>query len=252
MLAVVCDVIKEQLLLGLKEKIPRCTHMHARTHKYRHTLISRLNMIKRLLHLKSVFLPLKHLYVWLFSTSSLPLLCILTMWKCCIAVLSRSYTSPQAPEEPPRRAAEDGKETLQCWPPRAPVSSSGAGRAGRAPTAASFPVDYDTFITSSMSDSRTKRHQCGGRCHEDVAASCRARWSRTGQGFGPNGKMWERDQQQHLWVQPAPEELQTYGPTGPTRAPSKTTKQPWRGLQSTANSRFGHSSQVDSVLILSW
>ncbi|XP_056911618.1 uncharacterized protein wu:fj29h11 isoform X2 [Takifugu flavidus] len=42
-------------------------------------------------------------------------------------VLSRSYSS-HAPEELPRHAQEDGEETLQCWPPRAPLHSTGASR----------------------------------------------------------------------------------------------------------------------------
>lgn len=89
-------------------------------------------MIKRLFHLKSVFLTLKWISVWWFSTSSLSLLCMSTKWKCCIAGLSRSYSSSQAPEELPHHAQEDGKETLHCWPPRAPAHSTGASRPGSA------------------------------------------------------------------------------------------------------------------------
>ncbi|KAM8729268.1 uncharacterized protein AB9X84_026582 isoform 1-T2 [Acanthopagrus schlegelii] len=43
-------------------------------------------------------------------------------------VLSRSYSSCSAPEEPPRPAQEDGEQTLICWPPRAPILSTGASR----------------------------------------------------------------------------------------------------------------------------
>lgn len=45
-------------------------------------------------------------------------------------MLSRNYTSSHAPNELPRNAQEDGEETLHCWPPRAPLYSTGASRTG--------------------------------------------------------------------------------------------------------------------------
>lgn len=88
-------------------------------------------MIRRPFHVKSVFLTLKQLCEWLFSISSLSA-CISTKWKCCIAGLSRSYSSSHTPEEAPHHAQEDGKDTLHCWPPRAPAQSTGASRTGSA------------------------------------------------------------------------------------------------------------------------
>ncbi|XP_034415421.1 protein NO VEIN isoform X2 [Cyclopterus lumpus] len=46
--------------------------------------------------------------------------------------LSRSYSSISSPEEPFRPALEDGEQTLVCWPPRAPLMNTGAGRTGQA------------------------------------------------------------------------------------------------------------------------
>ena len=53
-------------------------------------------------------------------------------WNCCISGLSRSYSSVYVPEELPPHAQDDGNESLHCWPPRAPVHSTGAGRTGSA------------------------------------------------------------------------------------------------------------------------
>ncbi|XP_056285066.1 uncharacterized protein wu:fj29h11 isoform X2 [Pseudoliparis swirei] len=46
--------------------------------------------------------------------------------------LSRSYSSISSPEEQSRPAQEDGEQTLVCWPPRAPLMNTGAGRTGQA------------------------------------------------------------------------------------------------------------------------
>lgn len=45
-------------------------------------------------------------------------------------MLSRNYSSSHAPKELPHNAQEDGEETLHCWPPRAPLHSTGACRTG--------------------------------------------------------------------------------------------------------------------------
>lgn len=129
----VCGVIKEQLLPSLKEQIPHCSNTRAHACTHSHTLISRLNMIKGLFHLKSVFLTLKQLYVCMivFYIVSVPA-CISKKWKCCIAGLSRSYSSSHAPEELPHHAQDDGEETLRCWPPRAPAHSTGGSHTGSA------------------------------------------------------------------------------------------------------------------------
>lgn len=58
--------------------------------------------------------------------------CISKKWKCCIAGLSRSYSSSHAPEELPHHAQDDGEETLRCWPPRAPAHSTGGSHTGSA------------------------------------------------------------------------------------------------------------------------
>lgn len=64
-------------------------------------------------------------------------------------MLSRSYSS-HAPEELPCHAQEDGEETLQCWPPRAPLHSTGASRTGSVWMVASFPVSDDISLTPSI------------------------------------------------------------------------------------------------------
>lgn len=135
-------------------------HKHTLAHTDAHTLISRLNMIKRLFHLTSVWHWNSFMYDCFLYHFCL-CFAFLTKWKCCIAVLSRSYSS-HAPEELPRHAQEDGEETLQCWPPRASLHSTGASRTGSVWMVVSFSVNDNISLTPSIFNSSAQRFYYSG------------------------------------------------------------------------------------------